>query len=196
MAKIQGLYLLSAPIYVSGDNTNRVIYTYTNNDRGASISFPNDCDLDFTQLDPHTITGIGGAARRFLCNTSSTVIRARIFTPGSPGVHGAEDDRAARLVISPYANNGVDPDVLSNRTFEFRFDDYNEWVEFGTRIEAFDLANVSGNFGLRIPALSPSFFTVDDYNLQSAYEGQNLYARLEMLVDTGGMWDPNAGKDV
>lgn len=193
MAKIQGKYLISAPIYVSGDNTNRVIYTYTNNDRGASISFPNDCDLDFIQLDPHVVMGIGGASRRFLCNTSSTVKRARIFTPGSPGVHGAEDSRAAKLVISPYANNGVDPDLLSNRTFEFRFDDYNEWVEFGTRIEAFDLASVSNNFGLRIPGLSPSFLTVDDYNLQSAYESQNLYARLEMEIDTAGMWDPNAG---
>lgn len=193
MAKIQGKYLISAPIYVSGDNTNRVIYTYKNNDRGASISFPNDCDLDFIQLDPHVVTGIGGAPRRFLCNTSSKVIRARIFTPGSPCVHGAEDSRAARIVISPYANNGVDPDVLSNRTFEFRFDDYNEWVEFGTHIEAFDLANVSGNFGLRIPGLSPSFLTVDDYNLQSAYKSQNLYAHLEMVIDTAGMWDTNAG---
>lgn len=193
MAKIQGKYLISAPIYVSGDDTNRVIYTYTNNDRNASISFPNDCDLYFIQLDPHVVTGIGGAARRFLCNTSSTVMRARIFTPGSPGVHGAEDTRAALLVITPYANNGVAPDVLSNRSFEFRFDDYNEWVEFGTRIEAFDLASVSNNFGLRIPRLSPSFLTVDDYNLQSAYESQNLFARLEIEIDTAGMWDPNSG---
>lgn len=193
MAKIQGLYLLSAPIYVSGDSTNRVIYTYTNNDRNASVSFPNDCDLDFTQLDPHVTLGIGGAARRFLCNATAIVKRARIFTPGSPGVHGAEDNRAARLVVWPYANDGVNPDVLSNRSFEFRFDDYNEWVNFGTRIEAFDLVDVSRNFGLRIPGLSPSFLTVDDYNLQSSYESQNLYARLEMEVDTAGMWDPNAG---
>lgn len=193
MAKIQGLYLLSAPIYVSGDNTNRVIYTYTNNDRNASISFPNDCDLDFIQLDPHVTFGIGGSERRFLCNVTSTVTRARIFTPGSPGVHGAEDNRAARLVVMPYANDGVNPDVFSNRSFEFRFDDYNEWVNFGTRIEAFDLVGVSGNFGLRIPGLSPSFLTVDDYNLQKSYESQNLYARLEMEVDTSGMWDPNAG---
>lgn len=193
MAKIQGKYLISAPLYVSGDNTNRVIYTYTNNDRNATVGFPNDCDLDFTQLDPHVITGIGGANRRFLCNTVVIVNRARIFTPGSPGVHGAEDNRAARLVIDAYANNGSGPDVYSKRAFEFRFDDYNEWIDFGTRIEAFELEAVTNDFCLRIIGNSPSFLTIDDFNLQSNYEGQNLYARLEMEIDTAGMWDPNAG---
>ena len=193
MAKIQGKYLISAPLYVSGDDTDRVIYTYTNNDRNASVSFPNHCDLDFIQLDPHVTTGIAPGNRRFLCNAVVTVNRARIFTPGSPGVYGAEDNRAARLVLSPYANNGGGPDVYAKRSYEFRFDDYNEWYDFGTRIEAFELEAVTNNFWLRIPGLSPSFLTIDDYNLQSAYESQKLYARLEMEIDTAGMWDPNAG---
>ena len=192
MAKIQGLYLLSAPIYVSGDNTNKVIYTYTNNDRGASIGFSNECKLDFSQLDPQAVVGVGGANREFLCNAKVTIKRARIFTPGSHGVQGAEDSLAARLVLQPWAWDGV-IETDASRALELRFENYNEWHDFETVIEAYELKKRSNSFNLRIKANAPAFLTVDDYNLQSAYEGQNLYARLDMLVDTAGMWDPNLG---
>lgn len=192
MAKIQGLYLLSSPIFTSGDIASRSLYTYTNNDRGASIGFPNECKLEFSQLDPQAVVGVGGAKREFLCNTKVVLKRARIFTPGSPGVQGAEDSLAARLILTPWAWDGVQEHKVT-KALELRFDAYNEWRDFDTKIEAYELVEYAGSFNLMINANAPAYLTVDDYNLQSAYENQNLYARLELQVDTAGMWDPNAG---
>lgn len=192
MAKIQGHYFISAPLYTSGDNTNRALYTYTNADRAASIGFPNECKLSFSQLDPQAPGGLGAPVREFFCNVKAVIKRARLFTPGSPGVHGAKDTIAAAIQLWPYCYDGLTETDAAN-VLQLRFTDYNEWQEFGTAIEAFELAKLWPRYNLRIKAGSPSVLTVDDYNLQSAYEGESLYAMLQMEIDTAGMWDPYLG---
>lgn len=191
MAKIQGHYLIQAPLYTGGDDTQLDLYTYTNADRAAAVSFSQDCKLSFLQLDSSKPLNYGDV-RAFLTQARLNVKRARIFTPGSPGICPANGKRAARLILRSYRNiDGVD---VYGESFEIKFDNYNEWQNLDYIFENYKFQEdhpTADYYLLQIPGQSPAYMTVDDYNLQSAYEGETLRAFLELDIDTAGMINPN-----
>ncbi len=186
MAKIQGHYLIQAPLYIGGDSTQLDLYTYTNADRAAVVNFSQDCKLSFLQLDSSKPLNYGDV-RAFLKEARLNVKRARIFTPGSPGICPANGKRAARLILDSYRTiDGVD---VEGESFEIKFDEYNKWQNLDYIFENYKFPEEYYN--LKIPGQSPAYLTIDDYNLQSAYEGETLRAFLELDIDTAGMINPN-----
>lgn len=186
MAKIQGHYLIQAPLYIGGDADQLDLYTYTNADRAASVLFSQDCKLSFLQLDSNKPLNYGDV-RSFLTQSRLNVKRARIFTPGSPGICPGNGKRAARLIMESYRTiDGVD---VVGSSFEIKFDSYNEWQNLDYIFENYSFPEEYYN--LKIPGQSPAYLTIDDYNLQSAYEGETLRAFLELDIDTAGMINPN-----
>lgn len=186
MANIQGRYNLRAALFIGGDPSSRDIYTFANNNRNGSISFSADCDLDFQQLDPARPAN-HGSGRCFICQNKLFIKRARVITPGAPGVQPGLGALAANLLLSTYA---IDPD--NNRqpgagAWLLRLDNYNEWVECNADFSSFDLADYSDHYYFQIKGQASSYLTVDDYNLQKAYEGQPLRAFLELDIDTAGL---------
>lgn len=186
MANIQGHYLIQATLYNGGDDSQLDLYTYTNADRAAAVSFSQDCKLSFLQLDSSKPLNYGDL-RSFLTQARLNVKRARIFTPGSPGICPANGKRAARLILVSYRTiDGVD---VEGESFEIKFDSYNEWQNLDYIFENYGFQEEYYN--LKIPGQSPAYLTIDDYNLQSAYEGETLRAFLELDIDTAGMINPN-----
>ena len=189
---IQGHYYIQAPLFIGGDPDQRDLYTYTNANRNGSVSFAQDCNLSFIQLDNAKPLNYGDV-RAFITQGRLLIKRARIFTPGSPGICPAQGSRAARLIMLSYRNiDGVD---VSGDGFEIKFDYYNEWQNLNYIFEnyKFQQDNPTADYYLlKIPGQSPAYMTVDDYNLQSAYEGKTLRAFLELEIDCGaGMLNPN-----
>lgn len=192
MVNIQGHYYIQAPLFNGGDPDQRDLYTYTNANRNGSVSFAQDCNLSFIQLDNAKPLNYGDV-RAFITQGRLLIKRARIFTPGSPGICPAQGSRAARLIMLSYRNiDGVD---VSGDGFEIKFDYYNEWQNLNYIFEnyKFQQDNPTADYYLlKIPGQSPAYMTVDDYNLQSAYEGETLRAFLELEIDCGaGMLNPN-----
>lgn len=185
MANIQGKYTLRAAIYTGGDPESRDLYTYTNGDRSANISFSQSCDLDFSQLDPENPANIG-YSRCFISKATSHILRARIVTPGSPGVQPALGSLAANILLTAYALD-ADNNRHEGSSWNLKLDHYNEWQTLNLKFKTFGLKSISDHFYFTILGQGPSYLTVDDYNLQSAYEGETLRAFLEIEIDTAGM---------
>lgn len=189
---IQGHYYIQAPLFIGGDPDQRDLYTYTNANRNGGVSFAQDCNLSFIQLDSAKPLNYGDV-RAFLTQGRLLIKRARIFTPGSPGICPAQGSRAARLILLSYRN--IDGVYVSGDGFEIKFDYYNEWQNLNYIFEnyKFQQDNPTADYYLlKIPGQSPAYMTVDDYNLQSAYEGETLRAFLELEIDCGaGMLNPN-----
>lgn len=176
MANVQGIYRIYANLK-DGNNTD--LYTFTNADRAAEVNFTQDTELNFSQID--SVVTPGGTLRKFIKNCKLNVIRGRILTPGAPGIQPAKGRMAANLVLQ-----GTNDDNEPGNVLKLIFPVYNEWVDFGIPFENYDITTNSYFFLLKYAA--PSFLTVDDYNLQSAYEGETLNAALELEVDTAGLY--------
>lgn len=189
---IQGFYTLRAPLYNSNDPANRVLYTFTNNDRNAYAGFAYPCPLEFTQID-NVNPGGYSSARNFFVQNNLIIKRARIVTPGAPGLQPSPGKLAASLVLNTASSKGgVD---TSGNILALRFDHYNEWTEFNFIFKNYPepgnplpgIESDTGFFTFEIHGGGPSILNIDDYNLQSAYEGQDLYAFLELFVDSAGL---------
>lgn len=176
MAKVQGVYRIYANLQ---DGNNADLYTFTNANRAAEINFTQDTELQFNQID--SIVTPGGDTRKFVKNCKLNVRRGRILTPGAPGLQPAKGRVAAKLVLLGTNNNAEVGNTLS-----LIFPVYNEWVNFGIPFDNYAITTDSYFFEMKYAA--PSFLTVDDYNLQSAYQGETLNAALELEVDSAGLY--------
>lgn len=176
MANVQGVYRIYAELK---DGNNADLYTFTNADRAAEVNFTQDTELNFNQIDG--VVTPGGIVRKFVKACKLNVLRGRILTPGAPGLQPAKGRIAANLVLQA-TNDDNEP----GNSLKLIFSVYNEWVNFGIPFESFNITTDSYYFKLRYAA--PSFLTVDDYNLQSAYEGETLNAALELEVASSGLY--------
>lgn len=198
---IQGFYTLRAPLYNSNDPANRVLYTFANNDRNAYAGFAYPCPLEFSQIDNVSPGGYSDV-RNFFVQNSLLIKRARIVTPGAPGLQPSPGKLAARLNLSTESSkSGVD---TAGNILALRFDHFNEWTEFNFEFKNYaepgnpfpGIESDTGFYTFKIAANGPSVLNIDDYNLQTAYESQDLYAFLEMVVDTSGLRVSGSGNVV
>lgn len=194
MANIQGIYTLRAPLYNSNDPANRVLYTFTNNDRNASIGFVYGCNIDFSQIDAHNPDNLGDP-RKFYVQNKLFIKRGRILTPGAPGLAPALGSRAAALFLSTRSSkNGID---TSGDTLVLKFDNFNEWQNFNIPFLNDKIDSDTGHYTFAIGTNDGrTGLYLDDYNLQNEYVGQDLYAFLELVVDSAGIYNPSTNKEV
>lgn len=186
MANIQGIYTLRAPLYNSNDPANRVLYTFTNNARNASIGFAYECPLDFSQIDAQNPDNLGDL-RKFDIQNKLFIKRGRILTPGAPGLAPALGDRAAVFFLSTRSSkNGIN---THGDTIILKFDHFNEWQDFNIPFLNDKIDSDTGRYTFAIGTDGRTGLHVDDYNLQNEYVGQDLYAFLELVVDSAGLYN-------
>lgn len=187
MAKIQGLYSLRAQLYNKAATLadgGGVLYEFTNNDRNADVGSAYRCDLDFIQQDTLSIDSYNGL-RRFLSKNKLLINRARLVTPGAPELQPSPGEHAARLLLQTYADDG-DGNETEGNAIQLKLDFFNEWQNFNVWFENFNIVSGDGTYKFKMPD-TRWHLNVDDYNLQSAYEGESLYAFLELEIDTAGL---------
>lgn len=194
MAKIQGFYSLRAQLYNKAATLadgGGVLYEFTNNDRAADIGSAFDCNLDFTQKDSFSADSYNDL-RKFLSNNKLLIKRARITTPGAPELQPSPGKYAARLLLLSYADDGNGGTVNGNGLL-LKIDHFNEWQDFNLWFENYDIASVDGSYKFYMQSTTWALH-VDDYNLQTAYEGESLYAFLELEIDTAGLLIPGSNR--
>lgn len=176
--------ILRAPLYVGGDPTALDIYTYANNARTASVNFSQACDLVF-KANIADLNNDG--EKKFATDKKLVIKRARIVTNGSTGIGAANGKMAAELNIGCICLT-ASPIELGN-DFKMVFSGYNNWESFGYEVPLQAFSDTSYN--LVVAKFdrhgNPSHLTIDDYNLQSAYNGQKLQAWLEIEVESEGI---------
>ena len=189
MAKVQGLYTLRAQLYNKAATLaggGGVLYEFTNNDRAADIGSPYRCDLDFIQQDTLSIDSYSGL-RRFVSKNKLLIKRARLVTPGAPGLQPSPGEHAARFLLNSYADDGNGNETHGN-TIQIKLDFFNEWQDFNVWFDNFNIVSVDGTYKFYMPSGYWNL-NVDDFNLQSVYEGEKLFAFLELEIDTLGLKD-------
>lgn len=187
MAKIQGIYSLRAQLYNKAATLaggGGILYEFTNNNRNAGIGSAFDCKLDFTQKDSLSADNYNDL-RKFLSKNKLLIKRARVVTPGATELQPSPEAYAAILLLVSYADDGNGGTVYGNG-MQLKIDHFNEWQDFNVWFENFDIASGDGTYKFYMPS-ARWHLHVDDYNLQSAYNGENLYAFLELEIDTAGL---------
>lgn len=128
-----------------------------------------------------------------------TIKRARLIPSGAYGVRPGPASLAARLNIAVVA--GIDGKKLDNTdgdtltSFSLYFENWDEWTEFNINVEPFktevnwdeyqhDADKKPCSFKILEHA---QFFSVDDYNLQSAYIGQDIIPFIDFEIETAGI---------
>lgn len=189
MAKVQGIYTLRAQLYNKAATLaggGGVLYEFTNNDRAADVGSAFPCYLDFIQQDTLSADSHNGL-RRFISKNKILIKRARVVTPGAPGLQPSPGEHAARLLLHSYSDDGNGNETHGN-TIQIKLDFFNEWQDFNVWFDNFSIVSVDGTYKFYMPS---GYWTlnVDDFNLQSVYEGEELFAFLELEIDTAGLKD-------
>lgn len=191
MAKIRGKnYILQANTQCS--------YTLTGANRNATFDIGNQDKVigAFVLANDIIISPIKG----FLNYENLCIIkRARLVPSGAYGARPSPATLAARLNMAVVA--GIDGKKLDNTDgdtlalFSLYFEHWDEWTEFSINVEPFktvvnwdeyqhDADKKPCSFKILEHA---QFFSVDDYNIQSAYIGQDITPFIGFEIDTAGI---------
>ena len=109
--------------------------------------------------------------------------RARIKTPGSIGLGAGNGKKCATLYLS---TGTFGSPISTAAAFAMQFSAFNEWEDMNLSVDstAFALSSYKMAINKTDGNGNDSTFTIDDYNLQSAYNGQKLQAWLELEVES------------
>ena len=183
--------------YILQANT-QCSYTLTGANRNATFDIGNqDKVIDaFVLANDVIISPVKGFLNyENLC----TIKRARLIPSGAYGARPGPVRMAARLNIAVVA--GIDGKKLDNTdgdtltTFALYFENWDEWTEFNINVEPFktevdwdeyqhDADKKPCSFKILEHA---QFFSIDDYNIQSAYIGKDIYPIIDFEIDTAGI---------
>ena len=143
-------------------------YTFTGEARNATITLANNTDLVLVQ---------NGSTASFV-PSNVTFVRARLVASGAQGLEPAVGEIAGKLALR---FKGA---TKNSAPFTLSFTKWNEWenpiVSTGTG------ECDGGSIGLELIA-SDTVITLDDYNVQEAYVGQNVEPILEIEVECNGI---------
>lgn len=188
MATEKPTTIISAPLYVGGNSAQLDICTYANNNHSNTVLFTGQCLLDFRPNAGVVTNPNDGNALdvvSFSKEKKLKIKRARITTQGSQGIGAANGKKAAQLLLLGYKVDGAA--VQSIDYFCLAIDNYNEWQDINATYDVAKNGPFSApSFDLKIVVNvddAVSKLTIDDYNLQSAYDGQKLQAWLELEVE-------------
>lgn len=146
-------------------------YTFTGEARDASVTLADNTELTLVPMSKN------GSTASFV-TSNVTFVRARLVASGAQGLEPAVGEIAGKLVLRfKGATKNSSPFTLS-------FTKWNEWeqqmVDTGTG------ECDGGSIGLELLA-SGTELTLDDYNVQEAYVGQDVAPILEIEVECNGI---------
>ena len=184
---IFGKYFISAPLLVS--------YELTDADRQANFKITQTAPGYDEKLDPICFNSpsLNGHVL-FNVEADIKILRARIVPSGAFGVHASPQQIAGKFYLEAVVENTDDGSFDAFDAIALKFNDWGEWVESGALLKPYKRANTHDNnrnatlVNLGANTLNSKFY-VDDYNIQSAYKGENMYPVLEMEIETAGLWD-------
>ena len=143
-------------------------YTFTGAARNATITLANNTDLVLVQ---------NGSTASFV-PSNVTFVRARLVASGAQGLEPAVGEIAGKLALR---FKGA---TKNSAPFTLSFTKWNEWEN--PIVSTYTGECDGGSIGLELLA-SGTVLTLDDYNVQEAYVGQNIEPILEIEVECNGI---------
>lgn len=186
---IQGRYLMRAVIPET--------YTLTGNDRNAVLTTAQDNVLDTYNFTKQYNFSIGDC---FYFQNTINIKRARIYAAGGEGIRAAADgtEAASLRFAVKQLYDGSGPNLAR---YSLKFPEWGKWYDINIKINPFD-ANIvdpwTGTLANKMPCRlaieQTSKFSIDDFNIQNDYIGQNITPVLELEILTAGIMDMQNGR--
>lgn len=175
--KIQGIYNIIADL--SGCFPT---ITIANNDRNRGINANTGNALNFKLISSSEVS----TYVKFLQKNILRIKRARLLTVGAEGLRTALNSTvAANITLNPRPVTGETG--ASSKYIGLNFPRFNEWTQFNINFDIWEDSTITGaavDLGLTSQVTDIHF---DDFNIQTAYEGQDVKLHLEMEIDTAGV---------
>ena len=175
--------IVSGPIMKDSSGTGKELYTYANNARTASVTLSQDQNM--VLLLKAGALGDYAAQTTFKPNKKLIIKRARLVTPGSEGIASANGYNAGYIYFTPYDYTDT------GSVYGMTITKYNEWEDVNLEVDG---TSLNSDWTLKLYSAyndngntRSTELRVDDYNLQSAYEGQKLQVWLELEVEADGI---------
>ena len=153
-------------------------YTFTGEARDASVTLADNTELTLVPMSENGSLATFKPSGMTPVPSNITFVRARLVASGAQGLEPAVGEIAGKLALRfKGATKNSTPFTLS-------FTKYNEWEQqmLCTGTGECD----GGSIGLELLA-SGTELTLDDYNVQEAYVGQNIEPILEIEVECNGI---------
>lgn len=175
--QIQGNYNIIAeftgafmpPPTIANDNRSKGV--------GASVSIA----LDFKCVSEKTAT----QSVEFIKDNKIIIKRGRVITGGAEGLRtGITNMFAAEITIEDI---GGGMSMQNKQYVNLKFPHFNEWTEFNIAFEPYLRKNDENDIVDLHIAYPVTDIYYDDFNIQSAYEGEGISLFLELEIDTAGI---------
>ena len=167
IAEFTGAFM--PPPTIANDNRSK--------SRNATISMP----LNFL------CTSLSGVSTYidFIKNNKIFIKRGRVITGGAEGLRtGITNLFAAEIGIMDVGGGFAATDKQS---VVLKFPKFNEWTEFNIAFEPYLRKNDENDIVDLHIAYPVTDIHYDDFNIQSAYEGEGFSLFLELEIDTAGV---------
>lgn len=155
--------------------------TIANNNRskgvGASVSIP----LYFKCISQKSAS----QTIEFIKDNKIIIKRGRVITGGAEGLRtGITNMFAAEITLQDFGG-GVG--AQNKQYVNLKFPHFNEWTEFNIVFEPYLRTNDENDI-VELHIVPPvTDIHYDDFNIQSAYEGEGITLFIELEIDTAGV---------
>lgn len=175
--QIQGIYNIVAeftgafmpPPTIANDNRSK--------SRNATISVA----LNFL------CTSISGSSTYvdFIKNNKIFIKRGRVITGGAEGLRTGINNLFAAEIGIMDVGGGIA--ATNKQSVVLKFPKFNEWTEFNIPFEPYLRKNDENDIVELHIAYPVTDIHYDDYNIQTAYEGEGISLFIELEIDTAGV---------
>ena len=165
-------------------NTYRLVaalplsYTFTGEARDASVTLADNAELTLYPMGKNGTSATFKPSGMTPVPSNITFVRARLVASGAKGLEPAVGQLAGILSLR---FKGA---TKNSDAFKLSFTKWNEWEQ--QMVSAVTGECDGGSIGLELLA-SGTELTLDDYNLQEAYVGQDVEPILEIEVECDGI---------
>lgn len=155
--------------------------TIANDNRSKSIGASVSIALEFKCVTEKSAS----QSVVFIKQNKMFIKRGRVITGGAEGLRtGITNMFAAEITIQDFGG-GVG--VQNSQYVNLKFPHFNEWTEFNIAFEPYLRKNDENDvIDLHIAHLVTGIY-YDDFNIQSAYEGEEISLFIELEIDTAGI---------
>ena len=161
-------YTISIPLNES--------YTLANAGRSTTFTLTGGTTLSMSCTSADT-----GGYVRFSARSPFRIKRARLLTSGAPGLQASPNDNAASITFNVLSTAGA----VTSAQFTISFQSFNTWESKNITVTPdMAVAGFSGSAYACPVEVDSGSLKIDDFNVSSDYEGQNMYPIVELQTET------------
>lgn len=169
-------YTISIPLNES--------YTLANAGRSTTFTLTGGTTLSMSCTSADTDGYV-----RFSARSPFRIKRARLLTSGAPGLQASPNNHAATITFSVLSTAGA----VTSTSFTLTFQVFNTWESKNITVTPdMTVAGFSGSAYACPVEVDSGTLKIDDFNVSSDYEGQDMYPIIELQIETDFIINSNS----